>query len=345
MPKFWMATIFLSGALGCRTGADDGSRLREIGEPPASGGTSCPDVSVSEVATDCPWAGVARDLQQALIQNKNVGTLLDAEAPGITASMQNDAKIPAWLDLWGYAINFDENAHGIIVDPGIVDLVNQRMGAARQFNVNIGENITRSVTNAGVQHTYGYLFSTLNTPYGYKRARWVNPNVSYGFGLEAGLLGPSPSMGTLYMNVTYFAGSIAFAADAAELAMLAAVPNDKRQIVAEAIRNFDYKSLKVSRLSESLQMPGSSRRVVLRTDLVKFPRPLVPTDVAWLIYSVYDSVDGRSRLISAFPVGQATVDKVTAIDKLGNDKAITTVYNAYVPGVSGIKLIGSRTLR
>ena len=127
--------------------------------------------------------------------------------------------------------------------------------------------------------------------------------------------------------------------------MLAAVPNDKRHIVADAIRNFDYKSLKVSRLSESLQVPGSSRRVVLRTDLVKFPRPLALTDVAWLIYSVHDSVDGRSRLISAFPVGQTTVDKVTAIDKLGDDKAITTVYNAYVPGVSGIKLIGSRTLR
>src|SRR6185437_3416867 len=119
--------------------------------------------------------------------------------------------------------------------------------------------------HAGMEHTYGYLFSTLKTAFGYKRARWVHGDTERGFGLQVGALGPDTpkvSGGSLFSNATYFFGRIAFR-DNPEL--LAALKRGSKA-VAKQILQFDYTSLKTIRLEETI----ASKNVSLRTDLVPF---------------------------------------------------------------------------
>ena len=351
-----ICALFFLTWTGCYTdsssqsGALDLNTQEKVHKPgqsgPAQASAVCPDLSLGESAYDCPWAKIARDLRDVATRGQNIGVLFDAKASALAADMQKDAQYPSWLNLWGAAINFDEGAHGIIVDPPLVDLLNQRLGVARRFEATTAPDASHSITHAGVQHTYGYLFSTLKTRFGFKRARWVNAEVSEGFGLPPGLLGPAPQSGSLFMNATYFAGSIAFANDLIERATLTAVATLHPQVVASALRNYDFKQLNIQRLSETIQLPGTKRTVILRTDFVKWPHPNPRSpNIAWLIYSVYDSADRRSRLISAFPVDQSTISRLTDPSRLGNDQMITTVFNAYVTGVTGAKLKGSRTIR
>ena len=73
--------------------------------------------------------------------------------------------------LWGKSWNFDEHAGQQIVDPYILDLLSE------QLQYVVGTDLV----HAGIIHTYGYLFSQLETPYGLKRVRWTNRKLDWGF--------------------------------------------------------------------------------------------------------------------------------------------------------------------
>jgi hypothetical protein len=308
--------------------------------------SACPLTNLGESAQDCPWAAIARDLQitaqQVPAPGLGVGFVLDREAPEVAASLAEDAHYPEWLALWGNVINFDENAKDTVVDPAIIDLMNQRAGVAPRFAAETQPGVSRIVTHAGVQHVYSYLFSTLVTPYGYKRARWVDGSVNRGFGFGAPLLSPSSVNGKLFTNVTYLAGMIAFAQDDRERTVLSGLLSMHPEVVAEAIRNYDFNKLRVRRLTETVELPATKRVVSLRSDFVDFPSATGTANNMWLIYSVQDSSTGRSWLITAFPIGPATLAAVTAADHLGDGKTIITAYNAYVEGVTGASLMGTR---
>ncbi|MBM82205.1 MAG: hypothetical protein CMJ78_16685 [Planctomycetaceae bacterium] len=57
------------------------------------------------------------------------------------------------------------------------------------------------VIHAGLQHTYGYLLSTIETPFGFKRDRWVDDTISASLGLRSSALRPWTKQ-SLLMNVT-----------------------------------------------------------------------------------------------------------------------------------------------
>jgi hypothetical protein len=61
------------------------------------------------------------------------------------------------------------------------------------------------------------------------------------------------------------------------------------------------------------------------------------------VYSVHDSADARSRLVTAFPITRASYQSYTQPSSLGDAMSIVTRYNAYVEGVSGKTWTGSRT--
>jgi hypothetical protein len=296
---------------------------------------TCPDTGQGETAEDCPWAGYARALQVVAAAGGSVTLEARKIAPELVRSLEADQARDEWKELWGQSINFDELAKGIIVDPAILEALGEVM------DVELPGLAERHV-HAGLEHTYGYLFSTLKTSFGYKRARWVRADIENGFGLSRGLLGPTPSEGTLFSNVTYFAGRIAFAGNANQLEVLAAedagVPGE--------LKALDYASLKISRLREAFS-PEPGRQVVLATDLVRFPKVALPPpgNAGLLVYSVLDTRQSALPvLITAFPVSESFIAAALDPANLGEGKPIVTRYNAYLPDVSGKTFTGLRYL-
>lgn len=282
-------------------------------EPP------CPEEG--ETPEDCPWAAVARTRGPA-------STRLKTLAPGIVRQLQADSKRKAWLFLWGESVNFDENAQGVIVAPDLLAAMAERLG------VPYADRPDRRV-HAGLEHTYGYLFSDLKTPYGFKRARWVRGELEKGLGLPRGLLGPEPKEGTLLSNATYLLGRVAFRGDRKELGLL----EKHRGGAAPALRALDLDKLGVRRLEEEVLL--GKRRVILRTDLAAFPSTGTANSHL-LVYSVREGM--RARLITAFPVAGTFVEKLLAPGELGDGKPVAARYNAYVAGLTGKPRPGKRRL-
>lgn len=285
--------------------------------------------AVAETELDCPWAGAARLMEEKAAAKEPLGPVFSAYVPGILKQLAADRSNPAPARLWGESVNLDEMANGVIVHPGILAFLASESGRAAPEGVR---------AHAGLEHTYGYLFSLLETRFGFKRARWVRDDIEAGLGLPRGLIGPDPAEGTLLRNVTCLAGGIALKDDADASALLAgaACPGVLRKYSAARIPRL--------RLVETVELPGK-RKVSLRTDLVPFSKVSSEGNSHLLIYSVYDSAQNRASLITAFPVGGAFVRNVTDPRGLGAGKPVRTRYNAWVEGLSGRKpFAGSREL-
>ena len=255
----------------------------------------CPDPSLHETLADCPWAAISRAARAD-------ARVIASAAPALWAGMARDAKASALHTAWGQSRNVDEHEHAPIVDAGVLSALGAQLGVPGS-----GE-----VVHAGLQHTYGYLFSTLWTAFGYKRARWVDGELERGLGLAPGLLGPSPPTGTLYANVTCVLARLVFSRESWDL-------------VAHACANVPLSPRDHEGLREE------SGAVSLRTDWFA----LVGTRYL-LVYSA--SVDGRERLLTSFPVDKAVIDalRAQALDARATKPArehvpLVARYNAVVP--------------
>jgi hypothetical protein len=274
------------------------------------------DIAV-EKAEDCPWAAAARafEVREASAAAENI---LKAYAPGLLKQLDSDRANPSVLALWGESINYDELAKGEIVRPDILEFLAARLGAPKPRGIYM---------HAGMEHTYGYLFSDLQTKFGFKRARWVRSDIGEGFGLPAGLISPAPREGTLLANVSCLAGNIALLDDKPASALLKKASAG----CAAKLRKFGVKG--TVRLTEEVALPGG-RTVKLRTDLAPFRKP-AGGNSHLLVYSVYDSAAGRAFLVTAFPVNSDFVRMVLDPANLGPDKPVQTRYNANVEGFTG----------
>lgn len=317
-------------------------------------------------ATDFPWAAISDHLVAEANAGHSIETLFFQAAPELKSALHEDSKRESFKKMWGKSINYDELAKDIIVHPAILAMLADQMKIplklfppmtrirADKPDQEATAELRRSaeamptdekghtIVHAGMEHTYGYLFSTLKTPFGYKRARWNEGEMTRGFDLPAGTLGPSPKEGTLFANVTYFGGSIAFRDEPGTLTLLkkgaAGIP--------KSLLSFNYSALRPTRLVEKVFAEdelGNKRLVTLRTDLVPFLSAQKNTHL--LIYSIHDPLRGAPVLITLFPVTQAFVNTVLKPSALGKDQAIQTRYNGFVAGVSGKILKGSRLIQ
>lgn len=287
----------------------------------------CP-ASSAEKAEDCPWAGAARLLGDNADRGEALDPVFSAHVPGLLRQLDADRGVPALLKLWGESINYDELAEGQIVEPGVLAFLLSRAGAPQARG---------RVAHAGVEHTYGYLFSLLPTKFGFKRARWVRSDIEDGLGLPRGLAGPAPSEGTLLSNVTCLAGAVALGDNPAASSLLSSV----RPHCAAALRSYVPPSR--ARLTETVRLPGG-RTISLRTDFVPFSAER-GGNAYLLVYSVLDSAAGQARLVTAFPVNSGFVKSALSPVGLGSGKPVQTRYNAYVEGFTGAgKFKGERSV-
>ncbi len=235
------------------------------------------------------------------------------------------------LTLWGQSTNFDEIAREQIVHPSILSTIGEIAGTDMS-----GESV-----HAGLQHTYGYLFSLVKTPYGFKRERWLETGLERSLGLDRSLFGPAPRAGSLLANLTYFLGRIAFKGQRREIDKL------RRCVpwVASSVVEFNYRKLIRRRISEtvSIRKGRSSRPVSNFTDLITLPDPHGKTVHHWLVYSTADQAQPNAHLITAFNITDDAAEALLS-QKQGARVDVPLRYNVYLPGATQSTLRGRRTV-
>jgi hypothetical protein len=299
----------------------------------------CPDLSKNETAEDCPWAEVTR-ATAGLTDAKAIRAIIDQKIPGFLNELDTDAKVPGILNLWGLSRNIDaSDATDPIVPKNLLQFF------ASILNVQYNADVTQGP--AGLTHTYGYLFSTLSTPFGYKRARYVQGEIEAGFGFSAPYFNgmPVPSKGTLLQNFTAFLSPIAFRDSLEATEAMTALPDNVNYAPAFEVFNYPVENLAVQRLVEVVD--NDQFYLELRTDIVPFTQPNPKgTDTALLIYSIDYHLAGDApnpRLITAFPVQGSFAKGLFDPTQLGEQKQLQLKYNAALPvALTPPQLIGKR---
>ncbi|MGF1582183.1 MAG: hypothetical protein ACFCD0_22900 [Gemmataceae bacterium] len=272
---------------------------------------------MSSAAADHPLTEAARAMIRAAQQSRSVVEVFAASCPDIYSQIERTRVCEGLLKLWGRSRNIDANTNEVIVHPTILKAIGEIAGVSIRGNV----------IHAGLVHTYGYLFSLIETPYGFKRDRWTKPDVELGLGIEEPTLRDDPTDGTLLTNVTWLAGRIAFRGRTQELRLL----QQHTECVSPVVRHFHFGGLEVIRLTDDVT--SGTRLIRLHTDLVKYPQPPQEGDTHLLVYSIVGGMQSLTKLITVFPVSAVVVDELTSTDQLGERELRRLPYNAYVRGL------------
>jgi hypothetical protein len=275
---------------------------------------------------DSYLADAARAMIAAAAQSQSTVKVLQKHCPHIYSQLGRLRECRGLLSLWGRSHNVDEHAKQPIVDPAILQAIGQLTDLPMRGQI----------VHAGLEHTYGYLFSLIETPFGYKRERWTRPTIEDGFGIRSPTLRAEPAEGTLLTNLSWFAGQIAFRDRPRDLRRLQRMPD----CVSPVVEQYPYSSLNICRILDEISCPddgGSRWPMQLQTDLVPFPCPPAQRDADnhLLVYSFLNIRAERTRLITVFSVAQNLVHEMTAPEMQGEVLLEHLPYNAYVRGLYG----------
>jgi hypothetical protein len=289
---------------------------------------SCSGISKSHpVTNDLFWSDIVTSSEK---DHKSIIDTLKEKDPHLFNQIKQDAKDKLLLSFWGQSLNFDSGAKKQILNDELIGDLQKEFGIKND----------NKIVHAGITHTYGYLFSVLNTPYGFKRKRWIEPTLNYAFALSGLSLSPETMQGGLLSNVTYFAGKIAFKKESNRRHL------DDLKNVSSEVRNFDYSKLNVLELDEDIQMNGATA-ATLRTYLVKFPFKANGEENDYLLIytaSMSVSMNNKEMLITAFPIKKDAYNKIVNAENLGPNRPIQVRYNAYINGFMSENLTGIRKI-
>lgn len=288
---------------------------------------SCASKPIPQIVTakdDRYWSDL---VEQSKKSNKSILSILMKMNPDLYKQIQKDSVDSALLTFWGQSLNFDSGAKKKIVDDQLITDLHEQFGLKTDT----------MIVHAGITHSYGYLFSTISTPYGFKRKRWIDPTLNYAFSFSGNSLGPETMEGSLLSNLTFFVGSITFKNEHKKKAL----KNLKN--VSSEVLHFSYSKLSVETLEEQIQ--NVKNPVVLRTTLVRLPFKKENEENDYLlIYSILFPKNKNELLITAFPIKSDAYKKITDAHFLGAKQSITIRYNAYLEGLMDKSLFGVRKL-
>ena len=92
--------------------------------------------------------------------------------PWLTESIDHDRE-QARFDAWGLSTVIDENVGASVISRSLFAELHRRAGIDAEWPIG----------NAGLLHCYGYLLSLVETPYGFKRERWIGGELAVACGL------------------------------------------------------------------------------------------------------------------------------------------------------------------
>ena len=265
---------------------------------------------------------------KSIEKNESILKILENKNPHLLSQIQNDSRDSLLLNFWGESLNFDSGAQKKIINDQIISDLQAQFGI---------KNDNR-VVHAGITHTYGYLFSVLETPYGFKRKRWIDSSLNYAFSLVGKSLSPEAKEGGLLSNITFFVGKLAFKNKKDQDALLL-LKNVSREVL-----NFDYS--KIPKLVLEEQIKGAdSKNVILRTTLIHLPIKQDREENDYLlIYSIFSSNSNKEKLVTAFPIKEEAFKKITSPMMLGASQPIVLRYNAYVKNFTDKSCLGVRKM-
>ena len=245
--------------------------------------------------------------------------------PGIILQIEADRGPSGPGIFWGDCRNLDELAGQVIVEPSILQTI---------FQI-AGRRLSPEHPHAGYQHTYGYLFSVIETPYGKKRDRWVRTDLESALGLPLDVLGPAPNEGTLLANATWLAGSIAFRGHKRLHWMHRCLSRRAAQSVQE-LEPEKWRSLRLTETVPPANLNSLRSDISLITDFVRLPfADKSGIRENWLlVYSIESESSGTPRLITLFTVTDAFVESVRERAATRKRTDIRARYNAFVPGLT-----------
>ncbi|MCU1478379.1 MAG: amino acid deaminase [Subtercola sp.] len=128
-------------------------------------------LSDSGVAGD---AGATGDAPTLEVRQANVSQILAEHVPELLISLERDRAAGTFAH-WGLSTVHDETAGRPVIGRPLFELLH-RVSAVE---------CAWPIGNAGVLHTYGYLLSTVETAYGFKRERWIGGELASAFGMRA----------------------------------------------------------------------------------------------------------------------------------------------------------------
>ncbi len=278
------------------------------------------------------YQAVSLELLDAIRDGIPVPGLLKKRCRSTVRQIQTDAACPELLALWGQSINVDEHVGKTIVPREVITTIEALACLS-------GRQRRDNVVHAGLEHAYGYLFSSLETPFGFKRDRWVKPDIEDGLLIHEPTLRPQPVEGTLLSNLTYFLGRIAFTRRPRELAILRKHGGN----VSRVVTGYPYRRLSVVRVTETVRM-GRPTTIQINTDFVAFGQPSPAGNSFLLVYSIQDTRQAYGQLITAFPVSTEFV-REALVDQTRSRVRVQTHYNGFVSELTGQHRFGSREIR
>ena len=249
--------------------------------------------------------------------------LLRQQLPRFFSHLQRLAKERPTLARWGRSINIDELAGLTIVDPMVLSMIGSLTNTA----------MNSPGFHAGLQHTYGYLLSLVETPYGFKRDRWITSTIEDGFGLPSKSLQAFPNRGTLLVNLTSFLSRISLS-EQPKLKVHGSVANFDR-VDLSAIRGWRIVEQIEPKISNHMQS------IEIRTDILPFLNATLEYECL-LVYSL--RLEHRpSKLITTFPISSEVTQALLHSSRFGDNQPIRLRYNAYCSGLTEANLVGKRT--
>ncbi len=260
---------------------------------------------------------------------------MEQQCPGVVRQIEQDRGRTGPLPFWGRSKNVDEFEASTIVAPSILELI----------AVEAGVKMSLVTPHAGLQHTYGYLFSTIETKYGKKRDRWVEAHLEHGLGQQADTFGPEPTHGTLLANATWLAGHLAFRDER----RLAHLQTRLKPRVAPSLLQVQWSKLSILRFVESVHLfsrDNSPLTISLVTDLLRLPcdNHRLTGNNYLLVYSIRDSRRLHPELITLFLVNETFVGDIEARAKNRRLDDIRPRYNAHVSGFPLTPVVGTCSL-
>ena len=273
------------------------------------------------------FAATERLCKLAEAGGKDMVAAVRDTVPVLARQLEADGQNSDLISLWGLSSNSDAS------DPDSATVYPKLLEALGDL---AGVDMTGEAVHAGLMHTYGYLLSNLETPFGFKRKRYVEPTVEQGLGLPAGILSSNPEEGSLLANMSYVAGKIAG---------LVSEKDTKKLGAAESLRNCKLEIGERVCLSESIEAADGeslSTPIELRTELIRFGQGQAKEN-SWLIYSQWES--GEGKLITAFPAGGWMAKKLRKQGEKEGEVTIRGRYNVRLGPLEGKQLTGSASLK
>jgi hypothetical protein len=242
-----------------------------------------------------------RQLEEAakLLERGRTARDLDAIFPGFSKRL-NEGHDPLLLSLWGRSSIIDASSNLQILP----DLVLDRLGISSRRNATGERHV-----HAGLMHSYGYLFSIIDTPYGRKGKRWIESRIDERLGIGAGRFAPVPQKGEFLANLTWTLLTVTNRWEEQPFEtrkrILALAANDLTQTTPERASEV---------IVEKTAIGGEEVRVYTAFVPLKELAGHVTTDAFLLIY--WTERGSALELITAFPVATDFRDRVVAAPRI-----------------------------